>query len=215
MMRCQTLCCHSLSRRVKTPSWLSFEILQPGTIFTSPTSGRNQEKEYSRAWRGRDQWNSKLKLFSTNGSLSGSVLCLKLPQTMTSNNHREAGPAREKRIENVTNGFSRWLFKMTGTDWRHSWCLRVTEAAIKNIRGILSNYQEAGAWHRKNRGILEAVEKSERMKPSAGQWNYNYCKTSLVCKINYLTHDFYQNNKSFQHSVWLFSKQFLLENSLS
>ena len=53
---------------------------------------------------------------------------------------------------------------MTGTDWRHSWCLRVTEAAIKNIRGILSNYQEAGAWHRKNRGILEA-EKNQR------EWN--------------------------------------------
>ena len=172
--RGQTLRCHSLSRWVKTPSWLSFEILQPGTISTSPTSGRNQEKEYSRAWRGRDQWNSKLKLFSANGSLSASVLCLKLPQTMTSNNHREAGPARVKRIENVTNGwtfqddFSRWLAEIEDTPgvsasrWQQS----------RTFVGSWATIRKPGSER-----IVEFYSKqkkmTERMKLSAGQWNYN------------------------------------------
>ena len=58
---------------------------------------------------------------------------------------------------------------MTGRDWRHSRCLRVTEAAIKNIRGILSNYQEAR--QRKNRGILEA-EKNDRENETQ-RWTVN------------------------------------------
>ena len=145
--------------------------------------------------RGRDQWNSKLKLFSANGSLSASVLCLKLPQTMTSNNHREAGPARVKRIENVTNGwtfqhdFSRWLAEIEDTP------------GVSASRGQQSR-TFVGSWAtiRKpgSERIVEFYSKqekmTERMKLSAGQWNYNYCKTSLVCKINYLTHDFYQKN---------------------
>ena len=140
--------------------------------------------------------------------MGAAALCLKLPQTMTSNNHRECGAGgRKKGREN--GECDQWLTFQD--DWHRLKTLPVSPRHVG-----LQSRTFVGSWgtirkqrrERRKPGILGA-EKNDREWNSSlpvdwthtGEWNYNYCKTSLVCKINYLRHDFYQNNSFFQHSV--------------
>ena len=151
--------------------------------------------------------------------MGAAALCLKLPQTMTSNNHRECGAGgRKKGREN--GECDQWLTFQD--DWHRLKTILVTVDCNQEHSWDPEELSGSRGGREENLEFSEQKKNDREWNYSlpvdwtyTGEWNYNYCKTSLVCKINYLRHDFYQNNSfNIQYNI-IFPKQFLSENSLS